>query len=100
MKIRPLHDRAVVRRAEGEQQTASALYIPDTAQEKQARRRGRRRWPRPDERQRGRPRLTVAAGDRSCSASTRGPRSSSTAKNSLSCVKMTFSQWSMPTLNA
>ena len=37
MKIRPLHDRVVVRRVEGEQQTASGLYIPDTAQEKQAR---------------------------------------------------------------
>jgi len=37
MKIRPLHDRVVVRRVEGEQQTASGLFIPDTAQEKQAR---------------------------------------------------------------
>jgi len=37
MKIRPLHDRVVVRRVEGDQQTASGLYIPDTAQEKQAR---------------------------------------------------------------
>ena len=37
MKIRPLYDRVVVRRVEGEQQTASGLYIPDTAQEKQAR---------------------------------------------------------------
>ncbi len=37
MKIRPLHDRVVVRRVEGYQQTASGLYIPDTAQEKQAR---------------------------------------------------------------
>ena len=34
MKIRPLHDRVVIRRVEGEQQTASGLlYIPDTAQE-------------------------------------------------------------------
>jgi chaperonin GroES len=37
MKIHPLHDRVVVRRVEGEQKTASGLYIPDTAQEKQAR---------------------------------------------------------------
>ena len=37
MNIRPLHDRVVVRRVEGEQKTASGLYIPDTAQEKQAR---------------------------------------------------------------
>ena len=55
MKIRPLHDRVVVRRVEGEQQTASGLYIPDTAQEKQARGEvvvaGLS-----DERQRGRPR--------------------------------------------
>ena len=37
MKIRPLHDRVVVRRLEGEEKTAFGLYIPDTAQEKQAR---------------------------------------------------------------
>ncbi|MDE0882349.1 MAG: co-chaperone GroES [Myxococcota bacterium] len=37
MNIRPLHDRVVVRRVEGDEQTASGLYIPDSAQEKQAR---------------------------------------------------------------
>jgi chaperonin GroES len=34
MKFRPLHDRVVVRRLEGEQKTKGGIIIPDTAQEK------------------------------------------------------------------
>ena len=34
MKIRPLHDRVIVKRNEGEQKTKGGLYIPDTAKEK------------------------------------------------------------------
>jgi chaperonin GroES len=34
MKFRPLHDRVVVRRLEGEAKTAGGIIIPDTAQEK------------------------------------------------------------------
>jgi len=34
MKIRPLHDRVVVRRLEAEQRTESGIIIPDTAKEK------------------------------------------------------------------
>ena len=37
MNIKPLHDRVVLKRIEGEQQTTSGLFIPDSAQEKQAR---------------------------------------------------------------
>ena len=33
-KIRPLQDRLIVERLEGEEKTASGLYIPDTAKEK------------------------------------------------------------------
>jgi len=33
-KLRPLHDRIVVRRKEAAERTASGLYIPDTAKEK------------------------------------------------------------------
>jgi chaperonin GroES len=33
-KIRPLQDRLIVERVEGEEKTASGLYIPDTAKEK------------------------------------------------------------------
>ena len=36
MNVVPLHDRVVLRRLEGEQQTSTGLYIPDSAQEKQA----------------------------------------------------------------
>jgi len=34
MKIRPLHDRVIVRRLEEERKTASGIVIPDTAGEK------------------------------------------------------------------
>lgn len=34
MKIRPLHDRVVIRRLDEEQKTASGILIPDTAKEK------------------------------------------------------------------
>ena len=34
MTIRPLHDRILVKRLEGEEKTAGGLYIPDTAKEK------------------------------------------------------------------
>ncbi len=34
MKIRPLHDRVVVKRVEEEEKTKAGLYIPDTAKEK------------------------------------------------------------------
>jgi chaperonin GroES len=34
MKIRPLHDRIVVKRLEGESQTKGGIIIPDSAKEK------------------------------------------------------------------
>jgi len=34
MKIKPLNDRILVRRLEGEQKTAGGIFIPDTAKEK------------------------------------------------------------------
>jgi chaperonin GroES len=34
MKFRPLHDRVVVRRLEGDQKTAGGIIIPDSAKEK------------------------------------------------------------------
>jgi len=34
MKIRPLHDRAIVKRLEEERKTAGGIVIPDTAAEK------------------------------------------------------------------
>jgi chaperonin GroES len=34
MKFRPLHDRVVVRRIEGDEKTSGGIIIPDTAKEK------------------------------------------------------------------
>ena len=36
MKIKPLHDRVIVKRVEEEQKTAGGIIIPDTAKEKPA----------------------------------------------------------------
>ncbi len=37
MKIRPLHDRIVIKRVAEEEKTSGGLYIPDSAKEKPAR---------------------------------------------------------------
>ena len=37
MKIRPLHDRVIIRRLEDERKTAGGIVIPDTAAEKPVR---------------------------------------------------------------
>jgi len=37
MKIRPLHDRLVIKRVPEEEKTSGGLFIPDTAKEKPAR---------------------------------------------------------------
>jgi chaperonin GroES len=34
MKFRPLHDRVVIRRIEGEEKTKGGIIIPDTTKEK------------------------------------------------------------------
>jgi len=34
MKFRPLHDRVVIRRLEGEEKSKGGIFIPDTAKEK------------------------------------------------------------------
>jgi chaperonin GroES len=34
MKIRPLHDRVIIKRLDEDDKTAGGLYIPDTAKEK------------------------------------------------------------------
>ena len=89
MKIRPLHDRVIVKRLEEERKTASGIVIPDTAAEK------------PDQGEvvavgngkvlddgKVRP-LEVKAATRSCSASTPARPSRSKAKSSSSCAKKT-----------
>ncbi len=56
MKFRPLHDRLVIRRIEGEEKTKGGIIIPDTAKEKPqegevsrwARLKGRKRQTTPD----------------------------------------------------
>ena len=92
MKLRPLHDRVIVRRLEQETKTASGIVIPDNAAEK------------PDQGEV----LAVGPGKRndkgdfialnvkpsataSCSASTRARPSRSTATNCWSCAKKTSS---------
>ena len=82
MKIRPLHDRILVKRVDEEEKTKGGIIIPDTAKEKPqegeviavGHRQGRRRRQDP-----GRSTSRRATG--CCSASTPAPRSSSTARS-------------------
>ncbi len=43
MKLRPLHDRVIVKRVEEETKTAGGLFIPDSAKEKPQKGNHRRR---------------------------------------------------------
>ncbi len=82
MKFRPLHDRVVLRRIEGEEKTKGGIIIPDTVK----RSRRKVRWS-PWGQVHGTRRvkinaLDVKAGDRACSASGPAPRSRSTVRTS------------------
>ena len=82
MKFRPLHDRVVVRRIEGEEKTKGGIIIPDTAKEKPQEGEvvavgpGGRDESGKLTRSRSRPATAC------CSASGRAPRSRSTARSS------------------
>ncbi|HVH78292.1 MAG TPA: hypothetical protein VM782_02790 [Stellaceae bacterium] len=88
MRLRPLQDRVLIRRAEPEARSAGGIFIPDMVREKPVEARSLRsasapatrprrsrqgRRDRVDEREARRPRC--------CSPSGPAPRSSSTAKN-------------------
>ena len=81
MKVRPLHDRIIVKRLEEGEQKVGGIIIPDTAKEKPQQgkviavgngkvKEDGKRIP-----------LDVKDGDTSCSASTRARRSRSTARS-------------------
>jgi chaperonin GroES len=63
MKIRPLHDRVVIRRTEEERTSPGGIVIPDTAAEKPIGR-GDRRRQRQGARQRRGPGPDLKAGDK------------------------------------
>ena len=81
MKVRPLHDRLLVRRIEEKETAKGGIIIPDTAKEKPMEGEvlavGNRQDP--GERDEARP-GREGRGHGSCSASTPGPRSRSTAR--------------------
>ena len=65
MKIRPLHDRILVKRVEEEEKTKGGIIIPDTAKEKPQRGQGHRRRATARSREDGkRQPLDVKKGDR------------------------------------
>ena len=81
MKIRPLHDRVLVKRLEGEEKTKGGIIIPDSAKEKPQEGLIVAAGPgRVNEEGKVTP-LDVKKGTRSSSASTRATRSTSTAKS-------------------
>jgi len=68
MKIRPLHDRVIVKRMEEERTSPGGIVIPDAAAEKPIK--GEKSAP-----------LTSRLATPCCSANTPAPRSKSTAKS-------------------
>jgi len=90
-KFTPLHDRILVRRVEEEGTTRGGIIIPDSAKDKpqegEVISAGKGKI---SEEGKVRP-LDVKRATAFCSANTRAPKSSSTAKTSSSCVKKKFS---------
>ena len=85
-KIKPLHDRVIVRRIEDNvNQTAGGLFIPDTAKEKpqegEVIAAGEGKYKEDGRRWTSRPATAF------CSANTAVPRSSSMARSSSSCAR-------------
>jgi len=87
MKIRPLHDRVIVKRLEEERTSPGGIVIPDTAAEKPVQGKivavGKGKILEDGQ---VRP---LRSATRSCSASTAEPRSESTGMNWWSCAKKT-----------
>ena len=81
MKFRPLHDRVVIRRLEGEEKTKGGIIIPDTVKEKPQEGEvvavgpGAR-----DEKRQAHARSNSSRATASCSASGRARKSRSTAR--------------------
>ena len=84
MKIRPLHDRVIVKRLEEERKSAGGIVIPDTAAEKPSMGEVVARRPRQDRRQRqAASRWASSPATRCSSASTPARNSSWTAQDLL-----------------
>jgi hypothetical protein len=80
MKFRPLHDRVVIRRIEGEEKTKGGIIIPDTAKESRRRVRSSPQGPALGTRAASWFRLISRQVTGCCSANGPAPRSRSTAK--------------------
>ncbi len=82
MKFRPLHDRVVVRRLEGEEKTKGGIIIPDTAKEKPQEGEIIAVGPGGRDEAASSFRSTSRPATRFCSASGAAPKSRSTARSS------------------
>jgi hypothetical protein len=97
MKIRPLHDRVIVKRLEEERKTASGIVIPDTAAEKPDQGEIKAVGPgKRDDNGKHIARWTSRSATASCSASMPARPSRSRARNCSSCAKKTSWAWSKP----
>ena len=79
MKFRPLHDRVVIKRIEAEEKTSGGIIIPDTAKEKPQEKRSLPLARGVAMRAASSSLSTSRSATGCCSASGRGPKSSSTA---------------------
>ena len=82
MKFRPLHDRVVVRRLEGEEKTKGGIIIPDTAKEKPQEGEVIAVGPGARDEAASSSRSTSRPATACCSASGPAPKSRSTARTS------------------
>ena len=82
MKFRPLHDRVVVRRLEGEEKTKGGIIIPDTAKEKPQEGEIIAAGPAVATKAASSRRSTSRRATRCCSASGAAPKSRSTVRTS------------------
>ena len=99
MKIRPLHDRVIVKRLEEERKTASGIVIPDAAAEKPDQGQVLSVGPGKRDENGKHVTLTSRSATASCSASTPARPSRLTARNCWSCAKKTSWASSKPERN-
>jgi len=96
MKIRPLHDRVIVKRVEAERTTASGIVIPDSAGEKPDQGEVLAVGPGKRDDNGKQIALDVKVATAFCSASMPVRPSRSMARKSWSCVKKTsWAFWSL-----
>jgi len=95
MKLKPLHDRVLVKRLEEEEKTAGGLFIPDSAKEKPIKGEIVAAGPGKFSAEGKKIEMSVKKGDKvlfnKYAGTARAPKSRSTVSSTWSCVRTTSS---------